>query len=70
MSGDGVEQDDYVSLMATESFQPPASLRVDNSFIVDAKGARVRLPVFEAAEESRVPAVALISATATALKGE
>ena len=44
ISGDGVEQDDYVALMATESFQPPASMRVDNSFIVDASGARVRLP--------------------------
>ena len=44
VSGDGVEQDDYVSLLAAEDFQPPAALRVDNSFIVDAKGARVRLP--------------------------
>ena len=44
VSGDGVEQDDYVSLLATEAFQPPTSLRVDNSFIVDANGARVRLP--------------------------
>jgi uncharacterized protein GlcG (DUF336 family) len=44
VSGDGVEQDDYVSLLAAEDFQPPASLRVDNSFIVDAKGSRVRLP--------------------------
>ena len=44
VSGDGVEQDDYVSLMATEAFQPPTALRVDNSFIVDANGAQVRLP--------------------------
>ena len=44
VSGDGVEQDDYVSLLATEAFQPPPALRVDNSLMVDANGARVRLP--------------------------
>jgi hypothetical protein len=31
-------------LLATEDFQPPAALRVDNSLMVDANGARVRLP--------------------------
>lgn len=44
VSGDGVEQDDYVSQLGSEGFQPPDSLRVDNSFIVDTNGARVRLP--------------------------
>lgn len=44
VSGDGVEQDDYVSLHGSEGFHPPDSLRVDNSFIVDSKGQRVRLP--------------------------
>jgi uncharacterized protein GlcG (DUF336 family) len=44
VSGDGVEQDDYVSLLASEGFEPPNELRVDNSTIVDADGRRVRLP--------------------------
>lgn len=44
VSGDGVEQDDYVSLHGSEGFHPPDSLRVDNSFIVDSNGERVRLP--------------------------
>lgn len=44
VSGDGVEQDDYVSQLGSEGFHPPDSLRVDNSFIVDEKGERVRLP--------------------------
>ena len=44
VSGDGVEQDDYVSLLGSEGFHPPDSLRVDNSFIVDSNGERVRLP--------------------------
>jgi uncharacterized protein GlcG (DUF336 family) len=44
VSGDGVEQDDYVSLLGSEGFHPPEQLRVDNSFIVDDSGARTRLP--------------------------
>ena len=44
VSGDGVEQDDYVSLLGSEGFHPPDSLRVDNSVIVDSKGREVRLP--------------------------
>ena len=44
VSGDGVEQDDYVSQLASEGFHPPADLRVDNSFIRDGKGRLVRLP--------------------------
>ena len=44
VSGDGVEQDDYVSQLGSEGFHPPDSLRVDTSFIVDSSGARVRLP--------------------------
>ena len=44
VSGDGVEQDDYVSLGGSEGFHPPDSLRVDNSFIVDTTGERIRLP--------------------------
>ena len=44
VSGDGVEQDDYVSQLGSEGFHPPDALRVDNSFIVDNNGARIRLP--------------------------
>lgn len=44
VSGDGVEQDDYVSLLASEGFHPPGNLRVDNSLILDANGRSVRLP--------------------------
>ena len=44
VSGDGVEQDDYVSLLGSEGFHPPDSLRVDNSVMTDAKGRAVRLP--------------------------
>jgi uncharacterized protein GlcG (DUF336 family) len=44
VSGDGVEQDDYVSLLGSEGFHPPDALRVDNSVMTDAKGRQVRLP--------------------------
>ena len=44
VSGDGVEQDDYVSQLGSEGFHPPAALRVDNTLIVDSQGARIRLP--------------------------
>ena len=44
VSGDGVEQDDYVSQFGSEGFHPPDSLRVDNSFMTDSKGRQVRLP--------------------------
>ena len=44
VSGDGVEQDDYVSLLGSDGFHPPDSLRVDNSVMTDSKGRRVRLP--------------------------
>jgi uncharacterized protein GlcG (DUF336 family) len=44
VSGDGVEQDDYVSQLGSEGFHPPDALRVDNSFMVDGKGRKVRLP--------------------------
>jgi uncharacterized protein GlcG (DUF336 family) len=44
VSGDGVEQDDYVSLLGSEGYHPPDNLRVDNSLIVDEQGRRVRLP--------------------------
>ena len=44
VSGDGVEQDDYVSQLGSEGFHPPADLRADNSFMVDSNGRAVRLP--------------------------
>lgn len=44
VSGDGVEQDDYVSLLGSEGFHPPDALRVDNSVMTDSKGRAVRLP--------------------------
>jgi uncharacterized protein GlcG (DUF336 family) len=44
VSGDGVEQDDYVSLIGSEGFHPPDSLRVDNSVMVDSKGRSIRMP--------------------------
>ncbi len=44
VSGDGVEQDDYVSQLGSEGFHPPDELRVDNSQIITGKGRTVRLP--------------------------
>lgn len=44
VSGDGVEQDDYVSQLGSDGFHPPDALRVDNSVMTDAKGRAVRLP--------------------------
>jgi len=47
VSGDGVEQDDYVTFLGAQGFLPPKSLWADNVF-VDG----VRLPFFEVSEES------------------
>jgi len=47
VSGDGVEQDDYVTAGAVQGFEPPGELRVDRSVIVTGEGARVRLPYFK-----------------------
>jgi uncharacterized protein GlcG (DUF336 family) len=44
VSGDGVEQDDYVSQLGSEGFHPPDELRVDNSVIIDADGREARVP--------------------------
>ena len=43
VSGDGVEQDDYVSQLGSEGFHPPDALRVDHSVIHTSRGD-VRLP--------------------------
>jgi uncharacterized protein GlcG (DUF336 family) len=44
VSGDGVEQDDFVTSGAVAGFEPPAELRVDQSSIRTGAGATVRLP--------------------------
>ena len=55
VSGDGVEQDDYVSLLGSEGFHPPDALRVDNSFMVDGKGRQVRLPYLKLPRNPEIP---------------
>jgi uncharacterized protein GlcG (DUF336 family) len=47
VSGDGVEQDDYVTDWATEAFRPPDDLRADRSVIRTGSGDTVRLPYFK-----------------------
>lgn len=44
VSGDGVDQDDYVAQIGSEGFYPPDALRVDHSVIRTGTGAHVRLP--------------------------
>jgi uncharacterized protein GlcG (DUF336 family) len=44
ISGDGVDQDDYVAAAAVAGFEPPAQLRADRSEIVAPDGRRTRLP--------------------------
>ena len=44
VSGDGVDQDDFVTAGAVAGFEPPAELRVDQSSIRTGAGATVRLP--------------------------
>ncbi len=46
VSGDGVEQDDYVTAAAVSGFDAPAALRVDNSTIRTRDGV-VRLPYWK-----------------------
>lgn len=44
VSGDGVEQDDYVAELGSEGFHPPDALRADNSVMIDTRGRAVRMP--------------------------
>lgn len=44
VSGDGVDQDDYVAQIGSDGFHPPDALRVDHSVIRTGAGAQVRLP--------------------------
>jgi uncharacterized protein GlcG (DUF336 family) len=47
VSGDGVEQDDYVTAAAVAGFEAPAALRADRSTVRRAGGAPVRLPYWK-----------------------
>lgn len=47
VSGDGVEQDDYVTAAAVAGFEPPEALRVDRSVIRTRDGHTVRLPYWK-----------------------
>lgn len=47
VSGDGVEQDDYVTAGAVEGFDAPMDLRVDRSVIRTSSGEVVRLPYWK-----------------------
>ncbi|HUF23826.1 MAG TPA: heme-binding protein [Vicinamibacterales bacterium] len=55
VSGDGVEQDDYVSLLGSEGFHPPDALRVDNSVMRDSQGRAVRLPYLKLPRVPDIP---------------
>lgn len=55
VSGDGVEQDDYVSLLGSHGFHPPDALRVDRSVIRDSKGRAVRLPYLKLPRNPEFP---------------
>jgi uncharacterized protein GlcG (DUF336 family) len=55
VSGDGVEQDDYVSQLGSEGFHPPDELRVDRSVIRDSKGRTVRLPYLKLPRNPEFP---------------
>ncbi len=46
VSGDGVEQDDYVTAAAVTGFEAPAALRVDNS-VIRTRDGDVRLPYWK-----------------------
>ena len=47
VSGDGVEQDDYVTAGAVVGFEPPPELRADRSSIITGEGAAIRLPYWK-----------------------
>lgn len=44
VSGDGVEQDDYVTFLGAAGFLPPESIRANQFFVKDSNGVDVRLP--------------------------
>jgi hypothetical protein len=47
VSGDGIDQNDYVTAGGAAGFEPPAELRVDRSRIVTAEGKEVRVPFWK-----------------------
>ena len=55
VSGDGVEQDDYVTAGAVAGFEPPASLRVDRSAIRTGAGESVPLPYWKFPRNPELP---------------
>jgi hypothetical protein len=61
VSGDGVEQDDYVSLLGSEGFHPPDELRFDNSVLKDEKGRVVRLPYLKLPRNPEIQKSSVVS---------
>jgi hypothetical protein len=55
VSGDGVEQDDYVSQFGSDGFHPPDALRADHSTIVTSEGRAVRLPYLKFPRVPEIP---------------
>lgn len=55
VSGDGVEQDDYVTAAAVSGFDAPSELRVDRTAIRTPDGAEVRLPYWKFPRNPEVP---------------
>jgi hypothetical protein len=47
VSGDGIDQNDYVTAGGAAGFEPPRELRVDRSFFVTEEDKRVRLPFWK-----------------------
>jgi hypothetical protein len=47
VSGDGIDQNDYVTAGGAVGFEPPPELRVDRSRIVTEEGKEVRLPFWK-----------------------
>lgn len=54
VSGDGVEQNDYVSQAAGAGFEPPPELRVDRSVIRTSEGKQIRLPYLKLSRNPEV----------------
>ena len=44
VSGDGIDQNDYITAGGAQGFEPPPERRVDRSFFVTEEGKQVRLP--------------------------
>jgi uncharacterized protein GlcG (DUF336 family) len=55
VSGDGIDQNDYVTAGGAAGFEPPDELRVDRTFIVTEDGRRVRLPFWKFPRNPELP---------------